>query len=426
MRTLASLVLLALAATSAHAQEPKKLTLKEAEQIALREHPAIRSAQFNAEAASQVTIETRSASLPFVAGNITTAGAADRSRIAAGALNNPIIYNRAASGFTVGQLITDFGRNNSLTESARLRAESYGQNTTAQKARVVVDVDRAYFGAQRAQKVLEVARQTLGARQLVYEQVFTLAQNKLKSQLDVSFAGVAVSEAKLLLSSAQNDLESAQAALSAAMGRPVEERYELAEEPMGTDLPQDLAALLGEAARKRPELAALRFEENSAQRFAQAEKALKYPTISTLATVGYIPLRQDALTSKYGAVGLNVQIPILNGRLFGARQAEAELRARAATENVRDFETRLVRDVRVAWLNARTALERLGLTEELLKQARLSLELAQARYDLGLGSIVELSQAQLSETSAEIAGASARYDYQSQRAVLQYQIGSIF
>ena len=121
----ARVLAIALLASAVHAQEPKKLTLKEAEQTALRDHPAIRSAEFTARAAQQVTLETRSAAMPLVAGNVTTAGAADRSRIAAGALNNPIIYNRLASGFSVGQLITDFGRTASLTETARLRAEAF-------------------------------------------------------------------------------------------------------------------------------------------------------------------------------------------------------------------------------------------------------------------------------------------------------------
>jgi outer membrane protein len=60
-----------------------------------------------------------------------------------------------------------------------------------------------------------------------------------------------------------------------------------------------------------------------------------------------------------------------------------------------------------------------------LDQATQALDLAQTRYDLGLSSIVELSQAQLNKTSAEIASASAKYDYQLQRAVLDYQIGAL-
>ena len=61
----------------------------------------------------------------------------------------------------------------------------------------------------------------------------------------------------------------------------------------------------------------------------------------------------------------------------------------------------------------------------MLDQATQALDLAQSRYDLGLSSIVELSQAQLNKTSAEIASAGAKYDYQFQRAVLDYQIGAL-
>ena len=81
--------------------------------------------------------------------------------------------------------------------------------------------------------------------------------------------------------------------------------------------------------------------------------------------------------------------------------------------------------MRIAYLNALTASERLGLTNQLLSQAQLAMDLARGRYDLGLSSIVELSQAQLNLTSAQIATATARYDYQAQRAILDYQVGAL-
>ncbi|MBZ5725572.1 MAG: TolC family protein [Acidobacteriia bacterium] len=86
---------------------------------------------------------------------------------------------------------------------------------------------------------------------------------------------------------------------------------------------------------------------------------------------------------------------------------------------------RVIRDVRVAYWKATTAYDRVGLTEQLLKQAQLSLDLATERYNLGLSSIVELSQAQLNLTAAQIASASARYEYQAQRVVVDYQIGAL-
>ena len=80
-------------------------------------------------------------------------------------------------------------------------------------------------------------------------------------------------------------------------------------------------------------------------------------------------------------------------------------------------------DVRIAWLGASTAFQAIAVTNKLLDQATQSLNLAQARYDLGLGSFIEVSQAQLNLTGAQIATASAKYDYQIQRALLDYQVG---
>ena len=155
----------------------------------------------------------------------------------------------------------------------------------------------------------------------------------------------------------------------------------------------------------------------------KAEHALNYPTISATGAAGVVPAGESTIPGRYGAVGVNVNIPIFNGGLFKARQSEAEFKAQAAAKNVTDLTNRVIRDVSVAYLNARTAFERVGLTDQLLEQAKLSLDLAQARYNLGLSSIIELSQAQLNLTTAEIANASARFDYEAQNAVVEYQVG---
>ena len=120
-----------------------------------------------------------------------------------------------------------------------------------------------------------------------------------------------------------------------------------------------------------------------------------------------------------------MEIPVFNGFLFPARAREASLQAQAAKEKLRDLRDRISRDVRTSWLNATTAYDRLAVTQQLLDQANLSLNLAQSRYNLGLGSIVELSQAQLQQTQAQIAYAQAGYDYRLALAVLQYQTTGI-
>jgi outer membrane protein len=131
------------------------------------------------------------------------------------------------------------------------------------------------------------------------------------------------------------------------------------------------------------------------------------------------------LSNTYGAVGANIDIPIFNGFLYTARAREANLRAQAAQQRLLDMRNLIARDVRNSWLNASTAYQRMAVTQQLLRQANLALDLAQSRYKLGLSSIVELTQAQLQQTQAEIGNAQAGYDYQLSLAVLMYQTTGI-
>lgn len=401
------------------------LTLEEAKAAALRNHPGIQAAEFGAEAAGERILQAESALRPVLSANITGAGAADASRVAAGALNNPIIYSRLALGATVTQTVTDFGRTRELVASSKISSQAERERVKATKADILLQVERAYFQALRSHAVTEIAKSTIESRQLLVDQVEALVNAKLKSGLDLSFASTNLAEGKLLLASAQNEEQAAMAMLAEAMGSREPVTQALTDVPMPETIGADRNKLTEEALRMRPELAAGRLDTEAAQRLANAEHALRYPTISAVATAGVIPARVDNLSSNYVAGGVNVSLPFLNGGLFKSRQREAALRAAQAEKRVRQMENAVSRDVAVALLDVTTAEERLGLTMQLIAQAAQAVELAQSRYDLGLSSIVELSQAQLVKTNAEIQSATARYDYQLRRAVLDFRTGTI-
>jgi outer membrane protein len=423
-RLLCSLVFATAAAAPSGAFAQTPLSLAQAEQSALQQHPQIQAAQYVALAARQVVREARAAYFPTAFGSLTGADAENGSRIAAGGLNNPIIYDRLAAGATFGQLLADFGRTHALVESASLTAQAQEQTVDGQRAFVLLDVDRAYFGALRAQAVQRVAQATVDARRLVLDQVSALAAGNLRSGLDVSFARVNLSTAQLLLVQSQNDTQRALATLAAALGERAAAAYVLADEPLPGPPPPDSAPLVADAFRQRPDVIAARFSADSAARFADAERDLMRPSVSAGGAVGVTPYHQSGITDRYAAIGVNVNVPILNGNLFGARHAEAALRARAMAERLRDLENQVSRDVQVTWLNARTAFERLDLTTQLLDQASQALDLAQSRYNLGLSSIVELNQAQLNQTQADLEAASAKYEYQVQAATLAFATGA--
>ena len=406
----------------ADVQAERVLTLAEARATALRNHPRISAAELKALAAREVVAETRSAFFPIITFNATAVGTSQQNtRIAAGSLSNPAIYERYAEGFAASQLITDFGRSANLAASSRLHAQAEERNTEATRAQVVLAVDTAYFSALAAQSVQQVAEQTVATRQLLSDQISTLASNQLRSELDANFARVSLEEGQILLVKSENDVKASMATLSMLLGDRGNPDYRLSENTSSASPVGDIEPLMARALLNRPELARLRLEHDAAERFARAEKALNYPTISAVGAAGVIPVGDSVFAPNYAAAGVNFNLPIFAGGLFSARHREAELKARASEESLREEEDNIVRDVRIAWLDVRYASERLRLTENLVTSARQTFELAQARYRTGSSSIVELSQAQLNLTGAEIAHATARYEFQTKESILDYQ-----
>jgi outer membrane protein len=406
-------------------QAPPSLSLAEARQIALRNHPRIASAALVAQASKFAINGVRSAYFPTVSANITGVGSEHDSVLSAGAVTTSSIFNRAATGVVASQLLTDFGRTASLEESAKLRNASQNQNVTNTRAQVLIDVQQAYYQALASESVLGVAKATLDLRRLTLRQVKALAQGGLKSTLDVSFAQVSVSQAELDLFRAENDAKASHARLSAALGYERDQPFSLSDEPLPPSLDPNVDSLIETAITQRPDLAALRLNRDALSRYAVAEMQLRNPTIVAAGVAGVAPLRDDRLPETYSAVGVNVNIPVLNGGLFKARREEAESRAAAAGKDVQDLSVQIAREVRVAWLDANDAFQRLDVTARMVAEANEALRLAQARYDNGLGSIVELNQALLNQTSAEITSATAKYEYLSRRSALTYAMGDL-
>jgi outer membrane protein len=403
-----------------------RLTLAEAEKMALAHNPNISIAHLLQLAQAQVTRQARSAEMPLIDANLTAVGAHDNTRITAGAINNPSVYDRAGAGLTARQLITDFGRTRNLVRNAQSNARAQLETERATTEDITLAVDQVFYQALTAQQVLRVAQQTVRARQTTGEQIGALTQQKLRSTLDLSLANVQVSQAQLLELDAQNSAQAAMAALNAILGSEADQSRDLADETPDNPQPapanaEDLVQL---AFRSRPDLAALNDRQLAARQFASAEHDLSRPTISALATAGGTPVRADQIQSSwYGAAGANINIPVFNGFEYSARAREADLRAQAASEQVRNMRDTIARDVRTSVLNAQIAFQRIGVSKELLDQANNALELANARYKVGLSGIVDLTQAQLAQTQAEIAYTNARYAYQQALADLRYQTG---
>lgn len=404
-----------------------RLTRAAAEQMAIRNNPRISVGKLLALAQHQVVREARAAELPTVTTSITAVDAEDASRISAGSLTSSRIFEHAGAGTNASQLITDFGRTRNLVASSKLQEKAQDANALATTEDMVLATDQAFYNALQAQALLKVAQQNVDTLQTTQTQVNQMTQNKLKSTLDLSFANVNLSQSKLLLLDARNNADSTMAALDAVLGLDKLVTYDLADDDTPLQPPPpDPNELIQAGLKQRPDLQALSYSQQSQVKFGRAQRDQMLPSITAAGTVGSVPIRpaQYYVQNWWGAVGVNMNIPIFNGFLYSSQAKEASIRAEAASEQSRDLRDRIVRDIRTSWLAANTAYQRLAVTQELLNQASLALRLAQTRYQMGLSSIVELSQAQYAQTDAAIGNTNSQYQYRLALATLNYQIGT--
>jgi outer membrane protein len=401
------------------------LTLDEAETSALANQPRMLAAQLRARATSERIREARSGYLPIVGFNATGVQVADTgTSTAAGNITTSSISDRFAYGGNLSELVTDFGRTSALVGSARATAQAERDLATLTRAQVRLNVREAYYQVLGSEAVLRAAQAALANRQLISHQLSELAQSELRSTLDVNFSRVLESQAELAVVQAQSMVDRQRARLATTMGSEHPVTATLADvDSTNNALPPAPDDLLRQAVTQRADLSAARSQQQAARQFALSEKRLSYPTLNVLASAGQIPYHDHTLHDDYAAAGFNLSIPVFNGGLFTARRSEADLEASARTHDVQQLRLEVSEQVRDAWYSADEAYRSLDVTQRLVAQSKEALHLAKDRYDAGLGSIVELNEAQLNETSAEISAADATYTYLTRRAQLDFATG---
>lgn len=411
----------------AWAQSPQPLTLAQAEATALANQPRMLAARQRAQAASDQIRETRSQYFPAINFNATGVRVAGPdTAIAAGNITTSSISDRFAYGGNLSQLVTDFGRTSALVSRSREQAAAQQDLATLTRAQVRLNVRVAYYQVLGAEAVLRAAQAALDNRRLIARQLNELAQSQLRSTLDVQFADVLVNQAELAVVQAQSLVAQQRAHLATAMGieQPISQSLidvTAATQPLPTT-PDELAQ---QANTQRADLQAAEAKQNAAKHYATAERRLSYPTLNVLAAAGEIPYHDYTLQDSYAAAGFNLSIPVFNGGLFASERAQAAHQAEAAAQDSDELRLEVSEQVRDAWYRADEAYRSIAVTARLVNTSKEALRLAHDRYDAGLGSIVELNEAQLNETSAEIQAANAVYTYLTRHAQLDFAAGQL-
>ena len=417
---LASL-LLTLVVSSA-AQE--RLRIEDAERIAIENHPRIAAAAAEAAASRASADQVRARQKPQLDVGVTASLAERGTRLGMGGLTAGDLFSRFGTGFSVSQLILDFGRNSLAFASALETARSRESSAQATRAEIRLQARIAFYRALQAQASRSIADELRKSRDVILRQTRTFAENELRSIVDVGFAEVRLSEAELLIIRTENERQAALIELATVMGLDRPGNWTL-EEPVDSGLNVDVSQAIQQVITKRPDLAALRHQLEAARKQLESDRRLNFPTVAGTGVAGYIPFGDQRLRSRYAGAAVNITLPVFNGNAFSARRLESEARVNVVEKSYQDLLNRVQAAVRLSYLNLNTAQANMQVTRKLQEQAERTLRLTEARYTAGLGTIVEFNQAQTDAIAAQIGYVTSRYETGIRRARLDFEIGNL-
>ncbi|MBI2467962.1 MAG: TolC family protein [Candidatus Rokubacteria bacterium] len=393
------------------------LTLPEAIALALRQHPSIRAAQQGRTAAETRVPQAQSAYFP----TLDWLSSANRSRTFFSSIGRGVTSTLFSTGVEGRQLLFDFGRTGALVEEARANFRATDAELERVRQAVVLNVRQSYLVLLQARRLVGVAEASLQRAELNLRSARGFFEVGTKPKSDVTRAEVDVANARVSVIRARNAVRLAETSLANALGLDTTPELELQDILAFTPALFEPQALLQEAFRNRPELAQARARLEAARAQLAGARAAFGPELSASAAYGgssaEFPLEER------WAVGLQLSWNLFQGGFTINRLRETEALVETAQANAETLELQVRTEVEQSHINVVEAAERITATEKAVESARENLRLAQGRYDAGVGTILDLTDAQLSLSAAEADQVRALTDHQVGLAVLERAIG---
>jgi outer membrane protein len=408
----------------------RTLSLDEAIGIALETQPKIQARLSDYLAAAHRVDQAFSVLLP----QLTASASASRAKSVSVTQRSPLdprapgtrtstnitnFGDTFTTGVTLSQVIFDFGKTFASTDAARRLAEQAQENVELQRQLITQTVKESFININFARRLIRVQEQALERADLNLKSARGFFEVGTRPKSDVARAEVDVANARVDLIRARNAERLARVQLNTAMGIAADTPTEVQDNLVFQAMTIDRGQLLPQALAQRPEYkqARLRVDENE----ARVRKAFRdfFPDISATGTYG--STRTDF--NEAWAIGLQMQWTIFDGGNRIARLREAKANLDSAVATVKATELDISSEVEQAQLNVSEAQERIGAAQTAVASAQENFRLAQGRFDAGVGTILELTDAQLFLTQAQNTEAQALADYRIAVARLERAIG---
>ena len=415
-----------------------ELRLQRAIELALRYHPARLAAQSEASAAGERIGEARASLLPQVFGaaeylRATDNGIGDTAYLGVLGLprapskgrtsNAADTFDNYLMGVSAYQYLFDFGRTRGLIDQRRAEADMARARLKFVDLDLVFRVTQRYYALLAAKQKVKVFEKAVAQRAEHLHEAEVKAEAGLKPEIDTYTAKAELARAKLHLVDAQNEVATAKVALDNAMGLgPSAPEYHQADVLTYEQITEPLDAYLQDAFRQRADLKMLEDEARAAGARIAEFKSDYLPSVG--ATAGFSTRGQDIPATNNFDVGVLVSWPIFNGFLTDHEVAEAKLHQDAIGHSIQDLRQRIFLQVKSGYLDWQASLQRIHRAEQTVAASRGELDLAEKRYETGLGNIIELTDAQRRFTEDEAGYINALADFSIAKAALERDAGA--
>src|SRR5881296_1947468 len=381
------------------------LTLDEAVAIALEQQPQITVLLFAYAAARYRVDQALAPLLPQLTGSVSTTKSENPSLSTLGVASTVFrnFDQTVLAQVALSQLLFDFGKNLAATEAARKLQDIALENVELQRQLISLSVKEAYTNILFAQRLIRVNEQALQRADLNLKSARGFYEVGTRPKSDVARAEVDVANAKLAVIQARNAERLALVALNTAMAIDVDTPTTIQDNLVYEPVTLDRQAIRAEALRQRPEYL-------QAKLSAQSAEALQRQAFRNITGSGiYGGARKDL--QELWAVTLSLSWTIYDGGGRIGRYREARANYESALANIKVTELNIIQNVEQAQIAVTDAAERIQAAQAAVASAQENFRLAQGRFDAGVGTILELTDAQLALTQAQNTETQALSDY---------------
>jgi outer membrane protein len=416
-------------AAKASPQSPtgKLLTIEDAVQIGLENHPRIKSANERVGSQEAVLGQQMSAYYPTI--NFNNRYQSSQSSTSGGADHAADSFSSQAS---FNMTLYNFGKREGNVQAARetLNASKQDYATTTQD--IILAIKQAYYVYLGAQEVVRVRQETVRSRDLLVRQARGFYEVGTRARIDVARAEANLFSAQADLIAAENNVKIAWVTLRNAMGSP-----RLPEQPVAADSPEvelsmNLAGARNIAFDARTELKSFDAQRKASDQLIATARRGHLPDLLFDASYGRRHVSDQQINGRTldtfplqptWSVGLSFNIPIFDGFRTTNRVEETLHNYYNVRAQEEDRRQQIALEVEQSYLRVVELQERIKATDSAARAAKENLDLAQGRYQVGVGSIIEITDAETLYTDAQTTYIRTIYDYKIADAQLARAMG---